>query len=142
MMEATATNDATDDAERQPAAVRWRARFFLNVMSWRSSRRQTVLGATFSPRVRSRCATISPRVMSGVAPTSAARVTSPVTITLGSMTLDASDILYVGAAPSDFISQINIRVPVGVAAGNQPIQIKIGNTTSPAGASLAIAPSN
>jgi uncharacterized protein (TIGR03437 family) len=47
------------------------------------------------------------------------------------VTLDASDVLYVGAAPGELFSQLNIRIPSGVPAGNQPLQIKIGDIASP-----------
>ena len=36
------------------------------------------------------------------------------------VTLDSSDVLYVGAAPGELFSQLNIRIPSGVRAGNQP----------------------
>jgi uncharacterized protein (TIGR03437 family) len=75
----------------------------------------------------------------GAVSSGTAQVTSPVTVTLGSVTLDASDVLYVGAAPGELFSQLNIRIPSGVSAGNQPLQIKIGDFASPLGAFLAIA---
>jgi uncharacterized protein (TIGR03437 family) len=56
------------------------------------------------------------------------------------VTLDASDVLYAGAAPGELISQLNIRIPSGVPVGNEPIQIQIADVASPVGAFLAIAP--
>jgi uncharacterized protein (TIGR03437 family) len=46
---------------------------------------------------------------------------------------------FTGAAPGELYSQLNIRIPSGVSAGNQPLQIKIGDFASPLGAFLAIA---
>jgi len=80
-----------------------------------------------------------PPAAPGVAASGIARVTSAVTVKLGSVTLDPSDILYVGAAPDSVISQLNIRIPSGIPAGNQPIQIVIAGIASPAGAFLPIA---
>ena len=58
-------------ARRRPGGpARWRARFFLNVMAWRSRNRQTTLCANRSPCRRSRWLAISASVMSRVAATS------------------------------------------------------------------------
>jgi uncharacterized protein (TIGR03437 family) len=85
----------------------------------------------------------SPAFTPGAFASSAARVTNPVTVTLGNVTLDPSDILYVGAAPSQLISQLNIRIPAGTPAGNLPLQIQIGGISSPPAAFLAVGmPSN
>jgi uncharacterized protein (TIGR03437 family) len=75
--------------------------------------------------------------LAGVARPLAAQHT--VTITLGSVTLDPSDVLYAGAAPGSLISLLNIRIPSGTPAGNQALQIRIGGIASPPGAFLAIA---
>lgn len=80
----------------------------------------------------------TPRITPGAIASSAARVTSTVTVTLNSVALDASDVLYAGAAPGEVISQLNIRIPSGTPAGNQPLQIQVGGITSPLGAFLAI----
>lgn len=60
---------------------------------------------------------------------------------LGSVTLDPKDVLYAGPAPGQLISQLNIRIPQGMPAGNQPLQIRfnIPLVTSLPGALLAIA---
>jgi uncharacterized protein (TIGR03437 family) len=80
-----------------------------------------------------------PPVAPGAVASGMAQVTGPVTVTLGSVILAASDVLYAGAAPGEPISQLNIRIPSGISAGNQPVQIQIGGSTSPPGAFLAIA---
>ena len=105
------------------------------------------LGPDFAPALPGDLVTIfaselgptDPPIRPGAVSSVTAQVTSPVTVTLGSVTLDASDVLYVGAAPGELFAQLNIRIPSGVPAGNQPLQIKIGDIASPPGAFLAIA---
>lgn len=92
----------------------------------------TIYGAGFGPT--------NPGIAAGAVASGAAQVTNPVTVTLGPVTLDASDVLYAGAAPGELISQLNIRIPSGVPVGNEPIQIQIADVASPVGAFLAIAP--
>ena len=67
----------------------------------------------------------NPGITPGTIASGAAQVTNPVTATLGSVTLDGSDILYAGAAPGELISRLNIRIPAGASAGNQPLQVQI-----------------
>jgi uncharacterized protein (TIGR03437 family) len=81
----------------------------------------------------------NPHIAPGAVASSQAPVTSTTTVTLGSIPLDANNVLYVGAAPGEPISQVNIRIPSGTAAGNQALQIRLGNIASPPGAYLAIA---
>ena len=105
------------------------------------------LGPDFAPALPGDLITIfasglgptNPPITPGAVPSGTAQVTSPVKVTLGSVTLDASDVLYAGSAPGEFFSQLNIRIPSGVPAENQPLQIKIGDIASPPGAFLAIA---
>ena len=62
------------------------------------------LGPDFAPALAGDLVTIfasrlgptDPPIRPGAVPSGTAQVTSPVTVTLGSMTLDASDVLYVG----------------------------------------------
>jgi uncharacterized protein (TIGR03437 family) len=81
----------------------------------------------------------NPAIAPGAVASGAAQVTSTVTVTLGSVTLNASDVLYAGAAPGELISQLNIQIPTGTPAGNQPLQVLIGGIASPPSAFLAIA---
>jgi uncharacterized protein (TIGR03437 family) len=90
----------------------------------------SVFGSGFGPT--------NPPVVPGTVATGVAQLASSVTVTLGTLTLAASYVLYVGAVPGEPISQLNIRIPAGVSAGNQPLQIRIGNITSPEGAYLTI----
>jgi uncharacterized protein (TIGR03437 family) len=82
----------------------------------------------------------NPAVAPGTFASGAAPATNPVTVTLGSVTLPASDVLYAGAAPGELISQLNIRIPAGTPAGNLPLQIQVAGMSSPPGAFLAIGP--
>jgi uncharacterized protein (TIGR03437 family) len=105
------------------------------------------LGPSFAPAHPGDIVTIyasgfgptNPGIAPGLIATVAAQVTNPVTVTLGSVSLDASDVLYAGAAPGELISQLNIRIPSGTPAGNQQLQVQIGGIASPPGAFLAIA---
>lgn len=81
----------------------------------------------------------NPPVVPGAVASGQAPVTVTSTVMLGSLPLDPSDVIYVGAAPGEPISQVNIRIPSGIAAGNQPLQILIGDIASPPGAYLTIA---
>jgi uncharacterized protein (TIGR03437 family) len=92
----------------------------------------TIFGSGFGPT--------NPAVAPGATATGPAQIrNSTITVTLGGVTLDPKDVLYVGAAPGLLISQLNIRIPQGVPAGNQPLQIRIGFLASAPGGYLAIA---
>jgi len=105
------------------------------------------LGPSFAPAHAGDLVTIftsgfgatTPPVAPGAVASGAAPLKNPITVTLGGVTLNTSDVLYAGAAPGEPISQLNIQIPSGVAAGNQPIQVQIGGVVSPAGAFLVIA---
>jgi len=79
---------------------------------------------------------VSPAGVSGASPSLASTVTRP-TVTLGGV---SCNILYSGLAP-ELVSvyQIDITVPSGLSAGNQPLQIGIGGLLSNT-ANLAVAP--
>ena len=91
------------------------------------------LGSGFTPAKPGDVVTIfasgfgltNPQIAPGAVASGPTPVTSAVTVTLGSVHLDASDVLYVGAAPGELISQVNIRIPAATAAGNQPLQIRL-----------------
>jgi uncharacterized protein (TIGR03437 family) len=107
----------------------------------------SALGSAFSPAHPGDYVTIfaagfgptDPPQTPGKIDAGVARVTGSLTVTLGAVTLNPSDILYAGAAPGEVISQLNIRIPGGVTAGNQRLQITIGGIASPSGGYLAIA---
>ena len=63
----------------------------------------------------------------------------PVGITIGSVALTASDILYAGVSPSYIgLYQINLRVPAGVPSGKQPMVLTVGTNLSPSGGYLTV----
>jgi uncharacterized protein (TIGR03437 family) len=106
------------------------------------------LGAGFSPAhpgdvvsvFASAFGPTNPPIAPGATATSAAPIVdTAVTVRLGSVILDPADVLYVGAAPGEPISQLNIRIPQGIPAGNQPLQIRIDSIASLPGSYLAIA---
>ncbi len=80
----------------------------------------------------------NPSFAPGVLPSGAAKVTAPVSITLGGVTLGASDILYVGLSQFAGLYQVNIQVPAGVADGDQPLIITVGGVASPANAFITV----
>jgi uncharacterized protein (TIGR03437 family) len=81
---------------------------------------------------------LTPPLATGQIPQGTASANGPVSVSIGGVALAASDILYAGAAPGLIIDQLNFRVPVTVAAGNQPIVISIAGVSSPPNAFLAI----
>jgi uncharacterized protein (TIGR03437 family) len=86
----------------------------------------------------------NPAIKPGTFASGTATVANPAMVTLGSTTLDPSNVLYAGAAPGELISQLNIRIPLATPSGNLPLQIQIADISSPPGAFLAVAaaPSN
>ena len=51
-----------------------------------------------------------------------------------------AEILYAGAAPGEVagLMQINIRLPLGLAAGNIPIALSVGGAASQPGLTVAV----
>jgi uncharacterized protein (TIGR03437 family) len=90
----------------------------------------TTYGTGFGP--------LTPPVATGQFPQSIASAVGPVSVTIGGVLLDSTDILYAGAAPTQIIDQLNFRVPAGVAAGNQPMIITIAGVSSPPNAFVAV----
>jgi len=81
----------------------------------------------------------TPSFAPGEAPTSAAQVTGTVSITMGGVTLAASDILYVGVSTFAGLYQVNIRVPDAVPDGDQPLVLTISGVPSPSGGYITVA---
>jgi uncharacterized protein (TIGR03437 family) len=80
----------------------------------------------------------NPSFAPGVLPSGEAKVTAPVSITFGGVTLSASDILYVGLSQFAGLYQVNIQVPAGVTDGDQPLAITVGGVASPANAFVTV----
>jgi uncharacterized protein (TIGR03437 family) len=69
-----------------------------------------------------------------------AQVTGDFQISIGGVPAGKEDILYAGVSPGFLgLYQINLRVPAGVNSGNQPVVVRVGNISSPAGPYLGIA---
>ena len=80
----------------------------------------------------------SPSFGPGELPGSAAQITASYTFSFGGVTLAASDILYVGVTQNAGVYQVNIRVPEGVPAGDQPFVITIAGVSSPSAAYITV----
>jgi len=80
----------------------------------------------------------NPPVDAGVLPDQAFQLANPVTIQIGGVALMPSDVLYAGVSSFAGVYQLNIRVPSGIATGQQPIVVTIGGIASPSSASLTI----
>ena len=69
----------------------------------------------------------SPSVSAGQLASGIANLTNPITVTIGSVTLSSSDVLYAGLSPGSIsgLYQINVRVPASTPAGEIPVTITI-----------------
>ena len=64
--------------------------------------------------------------------------TSPVTVTIGNVTVSGADVSYAGlsfAAPG--LYQVNVKVP-DVPDGDQPISVHIGNSVTQGGVTIPV----
>jgi len=81
----------------------------------------------------------NPSYDAGVLPPGIASVSTPASVTLGSLQLPAANILYAGVAPlNPGLYQVNIQIPVGAPTGNVPLAVTVGAFSTPAGGYLAI----
>jgi uncharacterized protein (TIGR03437 family) len=82
----------------------------------------------------------TPAVASGGLATGLSALASPVTITIGSLTLAPTDILYAGLSPGSIsgLYQFNVRIPATAASGEVPVTITIGGIQTQAGATISI----
>jgi uncharacterized protein (TIGR03437 family) len=105
-----------------------------------------ISGATFTPAKPGDYLTLfgtgfgatNPAFAPGVLPSGTASVTAPVSITFGGVTLDPSQVLYVGVSQFAGLYQVNIQVPAGVPDGDQPLEITVGGVASPADAFITV----
>ena len=81
----------------------------------------------------------NPVWQAGEIPTAGAMV-SGVTVRLGTNILPLSDIQYAGLAPGAIsgLYQVNVRIPMGTAAGATPVRLSVGGVTSPEGTMVMI----
>lgn len=107
-------------------------------------------GATFTPAKPGDYITLfatgfgatNPSIPPGVLPGGIVSVTAPVTVKFGGVTLDPSDILYVGLSQFAGLYQVNLHVPDNMPNGNQPVVITIGGVQSPAQAFITVQGAN
>ncbi len=105
-----------------------------------------IAGATFVPAQPGDVLTLyatgfgatNPSFGPGELPGKAAQVTAPFTISFGGVTLDPSDILYVGVTQDAGLYQVNLKVPGNVPDGDQPLVIAIGGAPSPSDAFITV----
>ena len=69
-----------------------------------------------------------------------APIRDPISVSVGGITLAASDVLFAGAAPTliSGLYQINIRIPAATADGDIPVSVQIGGITSAAGTTIPV----
>lgn len=91
----------------------------------------TVYGTGFGPT--------TPALAAGQIPEGIARVEAPARVTLGGRLLPEANVLYVGIAPfNPGLYQVNLILPEDISDGDLPLQIQLGDQSSPAGGFLRV----
>jgi uncharacterized protein (TIGR03437 family) len=69
-----------------------------------------------------------------------ASLTNPITVTIGGVTVDSSDVWYAGLSPGSIsgLYQFNVKIPASTAAGNVPVIISVGGVQTQTGATIPI----
>ena len=82
----------------------------------------------------------TPSVPAGQLATSAANLVNGITVTIGSVTLAPSDVLYAGLVPGSIsgLYQFNVRIPQSTPNGNIPVSISIGGVQTQTPATIPI----
>jgi uncharacterized protein (TIGR03437 family) len=81
----------------------------------------------------------TPAVEPGAIASRAAPVKGNVVVKLAGQVLPAANVLYAGFSPGSLIYQVNFRVPPGLPASNQPLEISVDGVSTPPGAYLTLA---
>jgi len=80
-----------------------------------------------------------PPVADGELPAAAVPIAGKVQVSVGSKILAATDVLYVGVAPSSAgLYQVNIHLPTSTPDGDQPVQVTVNGFPSPAGGYITV----
>ena len=82
----------------------------------------------------------NPLVPSGQLATGMATLANQVTMTIGTVTLAPSDVLYAGLSPGSIsgLYQFNVRIPAGTPSGNVPVTITIGGVSTQSGVTIPV----
>ena len=90
----------------------------------------TIYGTSFGPT--------NPAVAPGALPPGAASTTNNPVVTVGTVTLNSSDVLYAGVSPCCAgLYQLNIRVPA-LADGDYPVTLSLGSFNAAVGGYLTV----
>jgi uncharacterized protein (TIGR03437 family) len=79
-------------------------------------------------------------VAPGSLATGISRVTAPVTVTIGGVTLAPQDVLYVGLSPGSIggLYQLNVRIPASTLDGDIPVVASAGGVQTQSGATIPV----
>ncbi|HLJ18327.1 MAG TPA: choice-of-anchor V domain-containing protein [Bryobacteraceae bacterium] len=82
----------------------------------------------------------NPAVDAGALASGIATITTPVTVTIGGVTLPPSDVLYAGLSPGSIsgLYQFNVRIPTSAPNGNVPVSIQAGGYSTQPGATIPV----
>lgn len=82
----------------------------------------------------------NPSITAGQFATGAATLVNPITVTIGTAAVPASDVLYAGLSPGSIsgLYQVNVRIPSTAPSGEVPVTISIGGAETQAGATIPI----
>jgi uncharacterized protein (TIGR03437 family) len=83
----------------------------------------------------------NPPVAPGALATGISNVTTtPVTVTIGNVTLAPADVFYAGLSPGSIsgLYQLNVRIPASTPDGDIPVTVSVGGMQSPSGATIPV----
>ncbi|MGI8744815.1 MAG: choice-of-anchor V domain-containing protein [Bryobacteraceae bacterium] len=81
-----------------------------------------------------------PAVASGTVATSQAKITGPVTVIIGGVSLASADVAYAGLSPGSIsgLYQFNVRIPSTTADGDVPVVIQMGSLKTQDGGTIPV----
>ena len=84
----------------------------------------TIYGVSFGPT--------APAFAPGTAPATTAATVNAASVKMGTVTLNADDVLYAGVSPGIAgLYQLNIRVPANLGDGDQAVTLTLGSFQTP-----------
>lgn len=92
----------------------------------------TLYGTGFGPT--------TPSYNAGDIPAAAASITNPVSVSIGGITLAASDVSYAGLSPQSIsgLYQLNVRVPANAPDGDLPVVATVAGVSTQTGATIPV----